>query len=179
MKKWLKLWITALAILWMMWWIITTVNNVEAATKNNSLTLTIWAFNGWVNTCTWSDYSFSATASTTEQTKNQSKPFSCAFWNSAAASVTLQMSWNMTWPMTITWGNIKLKNTEWSATPTTIKNGNTAISTYTAFDSTPAVLFKKKADTIWTWAWTAVDIQLTIPAWAPNGTYNWTIVLSY
>lgn len=179
MKKWLKLWITALAILWMMWWIITTVNNVEAATKNNSLTLTIWPFNGWVNTCTWSDYSFTATASTSDQNVHQSKSFSCAFWATASSTVTLQMSWNMTWPVTISSGSVKLKNTEWTATPSALKSTTNAISTFTAFNTTPAVLFSKAANKIWTWAWSAIDIQVTIPAWAPNGTYNWTIVLSY
>lgn len=174
--KWLKLWIAVLAILWMIWGSLYMYNTAEAA-SNNTITLTIGAFNGWNNTCTWANYSFSATASPTEQTKTDSHIINCAFWKTGSSTVTLQMSWNMSWPQPIQASNIKVKNTQArTATPSDL--GSSALTSYAALSSAQT-LFTKAANKVWTWAGSAVEIQITIPAWAPNGTYNWTLVLTY
>ena len=104
----------------------------------------------------------------------------CVFWNANESVVTLQLSWDLTdWSgNTIPAWNVRLKNTAWTATPAAVQWASSAIGDYTSLNQT-LTLFNKVANKIWEATWSAVDIQVEIPWWTPDGVYNWTLVLSY
>ena len=148
---------------------------------NSKIIVSIAALNSWNNTCTWENYIFPAiSASPTVQTMSLSKKFQCVFWKAIQSSVTLLLSWDLTDENgnVISWENVRLKNPEWTSQPTVLKNGNTAFN-FKTFMWLGATLFNKVWNKIWTAEWSGVEIEITVPWWTPDGTYNWTLVLTY
>ena len=78
----------------------------------------------------------------------------------------------------IPWANVKLSNPEWTSTPTWLKNGTTAFSGQT-FMWWWKTLFNKVENMIWEAQGSGVQIEITVPAWTPDGTYQWTIILDF
>jgi len=145
------------------------------------ITVNIAALNSWQNVCSWEDYIFpNITALPTAQTISLAKKFSCVFWNAAAKAVTLHLLWDLTdWNGNmIPWANVKLANPEWAATPTVLKDGTTIFSS-TWFMWLWQTLFNKVGNKVWEAYWSGVEIEVTIPAWTPDGIYNGTIVLDF
>lgn len=148
---------------------------------NSEIIVNIWQFNNWQNTCTWQDFIFSGIfASPTTITRNLVKTFQCAFGEMWQKAVTLQLQWDLTdWSGNVisSW-NVKIKNSAWVWTPAWVKW--TAVSTdeYTWLNKT-ITLFNKAENIIWIAEWTWIDIQIEIPWWTPDGTYNGTLILSY
>ena len=186
-NKWTSLWITgAIGI-----WTAPRTNAVSircfydsytgyTSDSNSKILVNIAALNWWQNTCTGQDFVFSFSASPTEQVQNLVKTFECIFWNSASKAVVLHLSGNLVdenWNI-IPWANVKLKNSEWINSPNTLWWESAAITEYKPL-TWDLTLFNKVANKIWvaTWAW--VDIQVTVPAWAPDGVYNGVLILDF
>ena len=145
------------------------------------ITVNIAALNGGENTCTLENYIFSwIFASPSVVFRNISQSVHCIFGNAKGSVVTLQLSWDLTDGSgnTIPEWNVRLKNTAWIATPAGLQWASSAITEYTWLNQT-LTLFNKVANKIWEATWSAVDIQVEIPWWTPDGVYNWTLVLSY
>ena len=179
MKKSIKFWIAALSLLAMTTATFISTSKVEAWT--NKLTLTISAFNNWVNTCTWSDYTYNLTASTTSQTVTDKHDITCKLWETTSKNITLQLSWDLKWASTnvvIPSSGIKLTNTGANRTSTPSDLGTWKAVSNATF-STAQTLYSKNQNKIWTTTWTNVQIGITVPGWTPQDTYNWTIVLTY
>ena len=138
-------------------------------------------FNWWQNTCSGSNYIFeNIVAWTSTGTHTLSWVFQCAFWNGRSSSiVTLQLSGNLVadGDRVISGSNLMMKNSEWTVSPVWLKFADTLISTWRALTATQT-LFQKTANLIWVASW-VVEVQLTVPWWTPDGTYNWTLVLTY
>ena len=177
MKKWLKFWIAVVAALWVLATSIIATNDVKAGNTNN-ITVSIWSFNGWINTCTWSDYAFSFNASPSEQSNTVSNQVTCALWSTANKSITIKLSWDVkTWSLTIPSAGITLaSNTWWTQTPSWLITPSTTLN---GSLSTAQTLFTKAANKIWTATGTTVWIKVVIPAWQPNGTYKWILFLDF
>ena len=148
---------------------------------DSEIIVNIAEFNWWQNTCTWSNFLFeNIVAWTSTGTYTRSWVFECAFWNGKSSPiVTLQLSWNLvaSWDRVISWSNLEMINSEWTVTPGWLKFAQTLSETYKALTATQE-LFHKSADLIWVASW-VVTIKLTVPWWTPDGTYNWTLVLTY
>ena len=148
---------------------------------DSEIVVNIAALNGGQNTCSGEDFIFPAiTASPVVQTIKLAKKFQCIFWNAANKAVTLHLSGDLTdWNgNVIPWANIKLSNPEWTSTPTWLKNGTTAFSGQT-FMWLWKTLFNKVENMIWEAQGSGVQIEITVPAWTPDGTYQWTIILDF
>ena len=148
---------------------------------NSKIMVNISDFNSWQNTCTGSNFLFeNIVAWTSTGTYTRSWVFECAFGNGKSSPiVTLQLSWNLvaSWDRVISWSNLEMINSEWTVTPGWLKFAQTLSETYKALTATQE-LFHKSADLIWVASW-VVTIKLTVPWWTPDGTYNWTLVLTY
>ena len=153
----------------------------NGSSGDSLIVVNIAAFNSWMNTCSGEDYIFSGiTAGTTARSYDLSKTFQCAFWDAGQTTVTLQLSGNLTdqnWN-SISSSNVKIKNLAWMSTPETLQWPSSEIVEYLPL-SEIQTLFNKATYKIWTAEWTWVNIQITVPAWTPDGTYDWTLVLSY
>ena len=139
----------------------------------------IWQFNWWQNTCTWSNFIFeNIQADKTSRDYELTWVFECAFGDSQSKTVTLQLSGNLVadGDRVISGVNVQMKNSEWTSSPVWLKFANT-LSAYQALIATKT-LFQKTGSMIWIASW-VVSIQITVPAWTPDGTYNWTLVLTY
>ena len=137
-------------------------------------------FNWWQNTCTWSNYIFeNIQADKTSRDYELTWVFECAFGDSQSKTVTLQLSGNLVadGDRVISGSNVQMKNSEWTSSPVWLKFANTLISTWRALTATQT-LFQKTGSMIWIASW-VVSVQITVPAWTPDGTYNWTLVLTY
>ena len=148
---------------------------------DSEIIVNIAALNGGQNTCSGEDFIFPAiTASPVVQTIKLAKKFQCIFWNAANKAVTLHLSGDLTdWNgNVIPWANVKLSNPEWTSTPTWLKNGTTAFSGQT-FMWWWKTLFNKVENMIWEAQGSGVQIEITVPAWTPDGTYQWTIILDF
>ena len=148
---------------------------------DSEIVVNIAALNGGQNTCSGEDFIFPAiTASPVVQTIKLAKKFQCIFWNAANKAVTLHLSGDLTdWNgNVIPWANVKLSNPEWTSTPTWLKNGTTAFSGQT-FMWQWKTLFNKVENMIWEAQGSGVQIEITVPAWTPDGTYQWTIILDF
>ena len=148
---------------------------------DSEIVVNIWKFNNWQNTCTWQDFIFSGIfASPTTITRNLVKTFQCAFGEMWQKAVTLQLQWDLTdWSGNVisSW-NVKIKNSAWVWTPAWVKWNAVSTDSYTSLSNT-ITLFNKASNIIWIAEWTWVDIQIEIPWWTPDGTYNGVLVLSY
>ena len=136
-------------------------------------------FNWWQNTCTWSNFIFeNIQADKTSRDYELTWVFECAFWDSQSKTVTLQLSGNLVadGDRIISGSNVQMKNSEWTSSPVWLKFANT-LNAYQALTATK-ILFQKTGSMIWRASW-VVSIQITVPAWTPDGTYNWTLVLTY
>jgi len=145
------------------------------------ITVNIAALNNGQNTCTLDNYIFSwIFASPSVVFRNISQSMHCVFGNANGSVVTLQLSGDLTDGSgnTIPAWNVRLKNTAWTATPAGLQWASSAINDYTSLNQT-LTLFNKVANKIWEATWSAVDIQVEIPWWTPDGVYNWILVLSY
>ena len=148
---------------------------------DSKVIVNIAEFNEWRNTCTWDNYVFNnIVAWPTTVTWNLVKTFQCAFWEAGGKAVTIQLSWDLEdWNgNTISSWNVKIKNSTWAATPSNVQSWTTAITTYTPLNQI-VTLFNKTAWVIWRAEWSWVDIEITVLWWTPDGTYNWTLVLTY
>jgi len=138
-------------------------------------------FNWWQNTCSGSNFIFeNIVAWTSTGTHTLSWVFQCAFGNGRSSStVTLQLSGNLVadGDRVISGSNLMMKNSEWTVSPVWLKFANTLIDTWRALTATQT-LFQKTANLIWVASW-VVEVQLTVPWWTPDGTYNWVLVLTY
>ena len=148
---------------------------------DSEIVVNIWQFNNWQNTCTWQDFIFAdIVASPTTITRNLVKTFQCAFGEMWQKAVTLQLQWDLTdWSGNVisSW-NVKIKNSAWVWTPAWVKWNAVSTDSYTSLSNT-ITLFNKASNIIWIAEWTWVDIQIEIPWWTPDGTYNGVLVLSY
>ena len=77
----------------------------------------------------------------------------------------------------ISGSNLMMKNSEWTVSPVWLKFADTLINAWSALTATQT-LFQKTANLIWVASW-VVEVQLTVPGWTPDGTYNWVLVLTY
>ena len=176
-------WAASYAFRWY-WLSIRCFKNIypnRNSSGNSEIVVNIAAFNWWKNTCTGENYIFSwIVAGPSLITRALTKTIQCAFWESRATSVTIQLSWDLVDENgnTISSWNVKIKNSARISTPLWVKSSDNVIATYTWLNNT-ITLFNKAANVIWTAEWSWVDIQLEILWWTPNGTYNWTLVLTY
>ena len=148
---------------------------------DSEIIVNIAEFNWWQNTCSGSNYIFeNIVAWTNTGTHTLSWVFQCAFGNGRSSStVTLQLSGNLVadGDRVISGSNLMMKNSEWTVSPVWLKFADTLISTWKALTATQT-LFQKTANLIWVASW-VVEVQLTVPGWTPDGTYNWVLVLTY
>ena len=182
MKKGLKLWMLAVAFLATMTAVIST-GKVEAEDNvNNEVTVEISSYNGGLNNCTWDNYFFSFSGTSSVQTGTTGGTIKCAFWSHSSWTVTLQLSWDLTNSdkITIPSSNVKIKNWTWTSAPETLGDG-TSMSEFVNFGKTDAIvtLYNKNDNKIWDATWTNIEIQVVVPEWQPDGTYTWTLVLTF
>jgi len=148
---------------------------------DSEIIVNIAEFNWWQNTCSGSNFIFeNIVAWTNTGTHTLSWVFQCAFWNGRSSStVTLQLSGDLVadGDRVISGSNLMMKNSEWTVSPVWLKFANTLIDTWRALTATQT-LFQKTANLIWVASW-VVEVQLTVPWWTPDGTYNWVLVLTY
>lgn len=178
MKKWLKIWMLTMAFVAAMTAVVSTGKVEAQSTANNEVQVVIGKYNDWVNTCSWGNFLFNFNASVDEQHDSTWNVFECKFGESSQKAITLQLSWDLTstsgW-FIISWENVKLSNTVWTKNPDGLWT-NTAITSWYATDYN--TLFNKNAKTIWDASW-SVTIDITVPAWQPDGTYQGTLVLTF
>ena len=155
--------------------------NTSSEGGDSEIIVNIAEFNWWQNTCSGSNYIFeNIVAWTSTGTHTLSWVFQCAFGNGRSSStVTLQLSGDLVadGDRVISGSNLMMKNSEWTVSPVWLKFANTLISTWSALTATQT-LFQKTANLIWVASW-VVEVQLTVPWWTPDGTYNWVLVLTY
>lgn len=178
MKKWLKIWMLTMAFVAAMTAVVSTGKvSAEEGKSSNEVQVVIGKYNDWKNTCTWGNFLFNFDASIDEQHDSTWNVFECKFGESSQKAITLQLSWDLTSAsgFVISWENVKLSNTVWTKNPDGIWN-NTAITSWDA--KSLQTLFNKNEKTIWDASWT-VTIDLTVPAWQPDGTYQGTLVLTF
>lgn len=176
MKKWLKFWIAVVALLWMIWWSLYRVNNVEAA-KTGSATLKLTLTSAWDSTCsidTW--WTWSATASASEQankTSTTTPKLTCTFNNASAETLKLAGTamTGPSWSTSIPVWNVKAKN---SCSVSSTLSGTCWTTTATALTTAWVSIYSKDANKIGTGTFTET-LTLTIPAWQIPGTYTWEL----
>lgn len=172
MKKWLKLWLLASAIVAMSWSILLSTTN--AAT--NTATVQI---NDWTNRCTWSDYTFTAfTVQSTAVSVSKTWKIECSLLNSASSwVVSLQIAANLTstWWQNIPGSSFTVATTAWTTAWSLVND--TAESAW-AFTSARTI-YSKAATKAWTLKNIVATIAGTIPAWTPAWTYTGTLTLLY
>ena len=180
MRKWLKIWMLAVALLATTTAIIST-GKVNATTGDNKVQVVIWQYNDWQNTCSWGNFYFNFNADTTGQTASTGNVFECKFWDPSQKTITLELSWDLkatTGETTyiLSWENVKLTNEVWWMTP----NGLWSNSTITTWDIKwhTQTLFDKVDNMVWDASGNVV-IEVTVPAWQPGGTYEGTLVLTF
>ena len=185
MKKWLKIWMLTMAFVAAMTAVIST-GKVEATWEDTSniVQVSIDAYNNWNTVCTWTSYYFNDLSASSEvQTGSRTGNITCVFWNRTGTSVTLQLSWDLVHrddsTLFIPRANVKLKNGTWTDTPTGIVTVSTEASNAVEFHASPVTLVTKTANKIGDASGTNLEISLTIPEWQPNGTYEWTLVLTF
>lgn len=181
MKKWLKIWVVALAMLATVATLAST-GNVKAEDANNRVEVVIWQYNSGQNTCTGSDYHYVFTASTEQQEDTKTWSINCKFWNMSWQAVSIQLDGALTLEsnsaVQIPAENVKLTNGTWVANPEKLADINQpGVSDSTITTST--TLFNKANNTIGDADTNNIAIKVIVPAWQPDGTYNGTLVLSY
>lgn len=180
MKKGLKLWMLAVALVATATAVISTWKVNADQDSSNQVQVVIGKYNDGNNTCSWGNFLFNFTASTEDQTDSTWNVFECKFGNSAQKTVTLQLQWDLTSTSgdvtsVISWSNVKVSNTVRTKTPDSLWS-NTAINN--SWATALQTLFDKAEKTIWDASWT-VNIEVTVPGWKPDGTYNGTLVLTF
>lgn len=150
---------------------------------SNIVRVSIDAYNGWVNSCSWSDYIFDLNASTQQQVVSiNTWIVTCIFWNSTWKAVTLQLAGDLTHQslegVNIPKENIKLTNGTWTVDPSWLGSAGPSWKD-TFYNEWWKTLFTKNANMIWDASGTNLSIEVTVPAWQPNGTYEWTLVLTF
>ena len=148
---------------------------------NPQITVNIAEFNGWQNTCSGSNFFFSwITAGTITTWYVLTWVFSCDFGNGwSHPLVTLQLSGDLkAWDIILSGENVKMQNSEWTSRPTGLKSADTLIDEWKWLKNSTQTLFTKTANLIWVASW-VVSVQVTVPAWQPEGTYVGTLVLTY
>lgn len=183
MKKWLKIWMLTMAFLAAMTTVIST-GKVEAQAADpdtsNYVRVSINAYNNWQNDCSGTNYIFNFTGSTQEQTDSKTGTITCVLGNKTWQAITLQLSWDLTaeWvDLPIPRGNISFTNGTWTRVPEDL---GTAWEPWTsAFGDTPKTLFNKAGNKIWDASGTNLTIEVKVPAWQPDGTYQGTLVLTF
>jgi len=184
MKKWLKIWVAALAIMATAATLVSTWN-VKAENANNEVKVIIGQYNEWRSECSWENYELSFTASSQQQVKTDTWNVNCIFGNKIDGAVQIQLSWDLVYSwdsnIYIPRANVKLKNGTWSATPADLWAGvTTNTSSFVNFhENLGTSLFNKNLNKIGDASWTNIEIEVTVPAWQPDGTYNGILVLSY
>ena len=179
MKKWLKIWMLAMAFLAAMTTVIST-GKVNAETWDNKVTVEISPYNGGVNSCSWDDYQFNFSWSADVQTGTISWNINCIFWKHWQQVVSIALEWALTSEeSTIATSQLKLKNGTWTWTPTDLGTQATDAANFVLFDGDGVSLFNKAANKIWDASGTNIEIQIVVPAWQPNGTYTGTLVLTF
>lgn len=173
MKKWLKLWIMALSVIWMFAIIFMSSNNTEAAQATIKLTLSSW----WTSSCTlaWTaEFSWTASASQQNATSvTNTIVANCSLYRTWAEYVKITTS-NLTWSttsQTIARTQFKLKNTCSNAAWV---SGTCGVETETAVPTNGLqTIYSKTANKIWTIR-LSETYSLVIPAWQVQDTYNGT-----
>ena len=176
MKKWLKIWIAALAIVWTIWGLMNMSNTVEAATWWNQ-TLKLVLSSAWDSTCTmtnWWTWSETASASAQNNKSSSTTPVLTCTFNATAAETLKLAGTNLTgpsWSTAIPVWNVKTTNscTVWSTLA-----GTCWASTSTSLTTAWVALYTKTANKIWTWTFTET-LTLDIPAWQIPWTYTGTL----
>lgn len=188
MKKWLKIWVVALAMFATVATLASTGNvraEEEPSTSSwNIVKVIIGQYNSGQNTCTWSDYIYNFTASTETQSGTETHRIWCIFWDSSATPVTLQLTWDLLLSgdetQTIPSTNVLLTNGTWYQNPEKVLNtagGNTTLSDVTF--TTQQTLYYKAENAIGDARSNDVSIKVIVDAWQQDGTYNGTLVLTY
>ena len=181
MKKWLKIWVVALAMLATATTLLSTWK-VEAENSNNKVEVIIWQYNSGQNTCTWSDYHYFFTASTQEQHQTITWSVSCKFWKMAQQAVTVTLNGALVLSgdtsVDIPTSNVLLTNGNWTVNPNSVRGTEPAALSDATFSSA-ATLFNKAWNTIGDANTEELAIKVIVPAWQPDGTYNGTLTLSY
>lgn len=175
MKNWLKLWIATVAVLCAFAISISWTNKAEAA-KKITVTLNTWTITDSCDDI--ADYAFTWTVSLSEQTlAEKSNNLKCTFAKTSSQTVTIQSS-QLSWPINVPANNILLT----SVANCSAKSWSIASWTCLAKNSSQlwsAVEVMNKAEnTIWS-ATMAIKIKVKMPAWAPQGTYNWTLTVTW
>ena len=180
MKKWLKLWMLAVAFVAAMTAVVSTGKVEATGGQDNSkkVQVTINEYNSGNNTCELENYEFTFDASTEVQYQTTWHDITCKFWDSAASTVTLQLNQDLSnWSAIISSGNVTLNNGTWTADPDTLGNGASYNGQING--SVWETLFNKVADKIWNATWANVQITVEVPGWTPHGTYQGTLVLTF
>lgn len=175
MKKWLKLWIAALSLLWVFAISVSWTNKAEAAKK---ITVTL-SWSTISDSCQdIADYTFTWQASLTEQTlAEKSNNLTCTFAKTWAQSVTIQTTW-LAWPMNVPAANILLTTSSTCSSVTwSIASSTCKAFSAVGLDAAKTVMSKAQ-NTIGT-AVHAIKIKVKMPAWAPEWEYNWTLTVTW
>jgi len=185
MKKWLKIWVVALAIAATATTLISTGNVKAGNETDKQVIVTINQYNNWNSNCTWETYTLNFDASSAEQTKVDTGDINCVFGNKIDGAVSLLLSWDLVHTedstIIIPRANVKLKNGTWTSVPTDLGSGvTTNTSSFVNFhEGLGSALYNKNLNKIGDTTWANIEIQVTVPAWSPDGTYNGMLVLSY
>ena len=188
MKKWLKIWVVALAMVATVATLVST-GNVKAqeqeqeTTTQNEVKVVIWSYNSGQNTCTWTDYIFQFTGSTEVQDATQFWSITCQFGKSAWQAVTLALGGDLVLSgdssVVIPATGVLLTNGTWESTPDTIAGVEPADVDEAIFTWDGKTLYNKTGNAIGDANSQDIAIKVIVPAWQADGTYNGTLVLSY
>ena len=173
MRKWLKIWIAALALLWVIGWLFLSDQETQAA---SSIQVILTNAETW-STCNDNfSIQLTGTVKSTDQTLwPKTWDLVCYFNKTLAETVSFQVA-DLTWPQPIPAANVKL-----SAGSTCKSQAWVASSTCKSFTaqslSTPKTIMSKAANTIGT-ATHALGISVLVPAYSPQWTYGWTVIIT-
>jgi len=176
MTKWLKLGVIALSVLALAGTIISVNANEDYEAR---LVIT-----QWTNVCTWHDYDFSGyNASTEAQPINAVvHPVTCDFLENEATTVSYQLM-DLVNENSVT---LEAINFNMTATASDGTQWGTLAGTFNALSDDTCgsgqLLYTKPVNQMWAILYSgdhSIEIDGTIPAWQPAGTYTGTLQLSW
>lgn len=170
MKKTLKLWILATAIVAMC--MFCSVLTTNAATNKATLKISTWS-----NTCTWNNYDF-GTYSVTGASITLSgvdKQLTCNLLGNAATDVQLQIFDLSNGTSIIPWSGFTVQTVAWTVNWSL--DADTAESA--AAFTTARTIYSKAINKIGVLTISKVTIKGTIPAGTPSWIYTWDLNVTF
>lgn len=171
MKKTLKLWILATAIVAMC--MFCSVLTTNAATNKATLKITTWS-----NTCTWADYDFgsyavSATATTLTGVEKQ---LTCTLLDNAQKNIQVQIWATLTnGTSTIPWSGFTVQTVAWTVNWSLASDTAESAAQFT----TARTLYDKGENKVGVLTISKVTIKGTIPWGTPAWQYTWDLNVTF